>query len=317
MSGTMNAMHREEFDAKSARTRQPLPLWTGALDRATMEHSAEVIGAYMLILMAMWETKSCDLPADEKLLARVARVSPTIWRRKLSPIILPLLSVENSRIFSKKLQENAEKTEEYCRKQHERKSGKIPPKTLNNNDQGSTADTTADQSTDQTGENPKQLTINLSKEEEDAQARETDFLIRIREAVGIDPADVPRFWTGPGAEEHIERWRGFGLTEDAIIAEARASRAKNPEPPDGPKALDRWMEQAVKAKAAASAPAPTQKAQAAAKAPTDPQDRLNFYADWVKSDRFMPANTISNTLRDALLTSKLVSVDELRKRGIR
>jgi hypothetical protein len=34
----------------------------------------------------------------------------------------------------------------------------------------------------------------------------------------------------------------MGLTEAKIIAEAKVSRGKNPEAPDGPKALDRWME---------------------------------------------------------------------------
>lgn len=313
----MNAMIREEFDAKSARTRQPLPLWAGAFDRATMEHTPEVIGAYMLILMAMWETKSCDLPADEKLLARVARVSPTIWRRRLAPVILPMLSEENSRIFSKKLQENAEKTEEYCRKQHERKSGKNPPKPLKNNKTASTADQSTEQSTEPTGENPKPLTINSKKEEEGAHAREAEFLISVREAVGIDPADIPRFWIGPQAVEHLERWKAMGLTEAEIIAEAKASRGKNPEPPDGPKALDRWMEQAVKAKVAASAPAPAVgKAQAQPKTPMPPEKRLQFFADLINGPGHVPTSMITNTIRDALLAAGLVTPERLRERQI-
>lgn len=314
----MNAMIREEFDAKSARTRQPLPLWSGAFDRATLEHTPEVIGAYMLILMAMWETKSCDLPADDKLLARVARVSPTIWRRKLAPVILPMLSEKNSRIFSKKLQENAEKTEEYCRKQHERKSGKNPSKPLKDNKAASTADQSTDQSAEPTVENPKPLTINLSKEEEGARAREAENFNLLRSAVGLDPAvPLTRYWQDEAVQPWVTRWRKVGLTDDQILAEAKASRAKNPEPPEGPKALNAWMLQAATNRTAASAPLPEgAKAQAAPKVNMSPEKRLQDWADRINGNDYIPPSMITNTMRDALLAAGLVTRERLRERQI-
>jgi hypothetical protein len=42
-----------------------------------------------------------------------------------------------------------------------------------------------------------------------------------------------------------------------------------------------------------------------------------FYADWVKSDKYLPPSAISNTMRDAMLTRGLVTAERLRERGIR
>lgn len=316
----------DQFDAKSARTRQPLPLWAGAFDRATKEHTPEVIGAYMLILMAMWESKSCDLPDSEKHLAWVAKVSPTVWRRKFAPIIMPLLSQKNSRIFSEKLQENAEKTEEYCRKQHARKIGKSEPKPLKEKEPLSTTDKPGFNH-GETGEKPKQLTINISKEEEgargDSQFSENPqpdpiplgVLADIRQAVGVQPDEAGAYWSDAALAAHVAAWRSHGLTDDQITAEAKASRAKNPEAPDGPKALDRWMETAAKARA--NAPAVGQPAKRAeVKPPPSPAERLNFFAEWVNGTKPLPPSTINNTLAHSLLDAGLVTRERLKQRGI-
>ena len=42
-----------------------------------------------------------------------------------------------------------------------------------------------------------------------------------------------------------------------------------------------------------------------------------FHADWVNSNRYVPSNAISNTLRDAMLACGLVTPARLRERGIR
>ena len=46
-------------------------------------------------------------------------------------------------------------------------------------------------------------------------------------------------------------------------------------------------------------------------------EKAAFYADLVNSDRFLPANTISNSIRDAMLARGLVTAERLRERGIR
>lgn len=325
----------EQFDAKSARTRQPMPLWSGAFDRATKEQGPEIIGAYMLILMAMWEAKSCDLPADEKHLAWVAKVSTTIWRRKYAPIIMPMLSEENSRIFSKKLQENAEKTEEYCRKQHERKSGKNHAKPLNVNDAASTADVSADHSAVTPPDEPLPLTINSKKkEEEGASAREVDFsslkddksdvavpsvapglIYDLRQAVGVQPHEAGAYWSEATVAAHVEAWRSFGLTDEQIIAEAKASREKNPEPPAGPKALDRWMQAAGSARRNLPAHGKPQE-RAVSKPPPSPEERLKFYADWINGEKACPPSAVSTSLAQALLHYGLVTRERLKERQI-
>jgi len=164
------------------------------------------------------------------------------------------------------------------------------------------------------------------KEEEDAQAREINFdhfFSELLKALGIDPnGTLPAWWQGWPAKTHVRRWiNDLGLTEDRIIETATETRRDHPAPPDGPKALDRAMERAAKRDAqlaAASAKAPTGKRQPKRTEGTRPSaDELAaFYADMVNSVRFLPANTISNTIRDAMLSRGLVTPERLRARGV-
>lgn len=81
--------------------------------------------------------------------------------------------------------------------------------------------------------NDEKGVIRRENEEEGAGAREAQLLVQVRQAVGlsVDPAQAPPYWTGPAAMAHVEQWRCFGLSEADILAEAKASRAKNPTPP--------------------------------------------------------------------------------------
>lgn len=319
---------REDFDAKSARTRQPLPLWAGAFDRATVEMPAEIVGAYILILIAMWEAKSCDLPAEDRFLARIVRTSPTIWRRKFAPALLPMLIEKNGRIFSEKLRENAEKTEEFCRKQHERNFRKSDPNPLKEKDTGEPVDATAEAATDKSAVNPKPITYNQKKEEEDARAREAisdsqeaspnllpDTFDALIDALGIEPARKPRYWQGPAAVEHVARWKSvLGLTDADILVEAKASRARNPEPPDGPKALDRWMEQAAVARRPTPYGKTPQEVQKVA--PKTPEERLAFFAEAINGPNYVPPSAFTPHICRAMLERKLVTPEKLREKGL-
>jgi hypothetical protein len=164
------------------------------------------------------------------------------------------------------------------------------------------------------------------KEEEDAQAREIDFdrfFAELLTALGIEPnGTLPAWWQGWPAKAHVRRWiDDLGLTEDRIIETATETRRDHPTPPDGPKALDRAMERAAKRDAqvaAVSAKPTTAKRQLKRTEGTRPSaDELAaFYADMVNSDKFLPANTISNTIRDAMLLCGLVTPERLRARGV-
>ena len=120
----------------------------------------------------------------------------------------------------------------------------------------------------------------------------------------------------------MRRWiDDLGLSEDRIIETATETRRDHPAPPDGPKAIDRAMERAAKRdaqSAAATAKPTTAKRQSKSTEGARPSDdeKAAFYADMVNSDRYLPANTISNTIRDAMLSRGLVTPERLRARGV-
>ena len=149
------------------------------------------------------------------------------------------------------------------------------------------------------------------------------FFAELLTALGIDPnGSLPAWWQGWPAKTHVRRWiDDLGLSEDRIIETATETRRDHPAPPDGPKALDRAMERAAKRDAqiaAASAKPTTAKRQPKRTEGARPSvDELAvFYADMVNSDGFLPANTISNTIRDAMLSRGLVTPERLRARGV-
>lgn len=162
------------------------------------------------------------------------------------------------------------------------------------------------------------------KEEEGAQARDSDFdrfFSELLSALGLDPAALPGWWQGWPAQLHVRRWcDDLGLTEARIIEVATASRRTHPNPPDGPKALDRAMERAARqdAQAANAGQGSTSRRRRKSEPAPMPSmdDRAAFYAGLVNSDGFLPANMISNSIRDAMLARGLVTPERLRERGV-
>ena len=166
------------------------------------------------------------------------------------------------------------------------------------------------------------------KEEADAQAREIDFdhfFAELLTALGLDPnGTLPAWWQGWPARTHARRWRDdLGLSEDRIIETATETPEGPPCPTRWAKALDRAMERAAwrNAQVAAASPKPTtgkRQPSGAADAPRPSDDeKAAFNADMVNSDRYRPANIISNTLCNAMLSRGLVTPKWLRVRGVR
>ena len=159
------------------------------------------------------------------------------------------------------------------------------------------------------------------KEEEDAQAREAisdQFFGELLDALGLAPAALPGWWQGWPARLHVQRWCAeLGLSAAEILEAAEASRQEHPEPPDGPKALDRVMQRAAQRKAdsATRKPRPTKARPGLTNQPS--ADLPAFYAEIVNSGRYLPVSAISNSMRDALLARGLVTVERLRERGVR
>jgi hypothetical protein len=163
------------------------------------------------------------------------------------------------------------------------------------------------------------------KEEEDAQAREIEFdrfFAELILALGLDPAALPGWWQGSSPRIHVQRWRSeLGLTEAEIVSAAKDSRKDYPEPPDGPKALDRVMQRAAQrdaqmVAASGSALKAKQRKNAQGKPTASPDELAAFYAAKVNSNEFLPPSMISNAICEAMLARKLVTTDRLRQRGI-
>ena len=165
------------------------------------------------------------------------------------------------------------------------------------------------------------------KEEEDAQARDVDFdrfFAELLNALGFAAnATLPAWWQGWPARLHVRRWRDdLGLSEDRILEIATESRGDHPNPPDGPKALDRFMERAAQRDAiAATANAHSTKVKRQRKNKVKPllsdDEKAAFYAKMVNADGYLPQSVISNTIRDAMLARGLVTPERLRQRGVR
>jgi hypothetical protein len=165
------------------------------------------------------------------------------------------------------------------------------------------------------------------KEEEDAQARDSDFdrfFAELLTALGFaGNASLPAWWQGWPARIHVRRWRdSLGLSEDRIIETASQSRADHPNPPDGPKALDRFMERtaqrdAIAATATAYGKKVKRPSKCEVKTPLSDDEKAAFYAKMVNADGYLPQSLISNTIRDAMLARGLVTPERLRQRGVR
>ena len=165
------------------------------------------------------------------------------------------------------------------------------------------------------------------KEEEDARAREAEFdrfFSELLAALGFAAnATLPAWWQGWPARTHVRRWiDDLGLTPKRIIDVATETRADHPNPPDGPKALDRFMERAAQRDAqSAIATAKSQKAKRRRKREDPPRlsddEKAAFYAKMVNADGFLPVSAINNSIRDLMLVRGLVTPERLRMRGVR
>jgi hypothetical protein len=164
------------------------------------------------------------------------------------------------------------------------------------------------------------------KEEEDAQARDSEFdrfFAELLTALGFAAnATLPAWWQGWPARLHVRRWiDDLGLSEDRIIETATETRRDHPNPPDGPKALDRAMERAAQrdAQAAAIAAKPartrrTRKREIELR-PSD-DEKAAFYAAKVNSDEYLPKGMISAAMCGLMLARGLVTPERLSQRVV-
>jgi hypothetical protein len=162
------------------------------------------------------------------------------------------------------------------------------------------------------------------KEEEGAQARDSEFdrfFAELLIALGFAAnATLPAWWQGWPARLHVQRWRDdLGLSEARIIATAAETRRDHPNPPDGPKALDRFMERAAQRDAQkAAAVGNSGKAKRRRKAESKPRPSDDevavYYAAIVNSDAYLPRDLFTSRTCGLMLDRGLVTPERLRQR---
>lgn len=79
-----------------------MPLYTDAYLADTRHLTTEEHGAYLLLLMCAWRGRECQLPDDNKSLARITGLSPTRWRR-IRPGLEPFFEIGHGWWRQKKL----------------------------------------------------------------------------------------------------------------------------------------------------------------------------------------------------------------------
>ena len=96
-----------------------LPLWTDAYLGDTTHLTTIEHGAYMLLLMTAWRTRDCQLPDDDRLLARYARLNMQQWRR-MRPILEPFFTIRDGFWRQGRLTDERGAVERHRRQQSEK-----------------------------------------------------------------------------------------------------------------------------------------------------------------------------------------------------
>lgn len=79
-----------------------LPFFTDAYLADTRHLTTEEHGAYLLLLMCAWRNRGCQLKDNDRMLARIAGLSPAKWRR-MKPVLVEFFTVADGLWRQKKL----------------------------------------------------------------------------------------------------------------------------------------------------------------------------------------------------------------------
>lgn len=253
-----------KFNPKAARAKRPCPIWVDNFQRDTQHLEADEIGAYFLLLMAMWSRESCDFPDDDNRLARVCRVSPRLWKSRIGPVIRSFLKTDGTVVFQKRLREEASFVERQVKSQSDRKASEKSDNPLNFQDQASSADASVDEPPTHPSQQPNNPT---EEDDDDGSAREAKppddqtepltFRERILIAMGLDRSGL----TGRGgkmigtAADMLEarRWvADLRLTPDEILEVVAEAMTRASDRPSSFKYFNKPMQRFAAAKASAA-----------------------------------------------------------------
>lgn len=298
-----------------------MPLYVDDFDSHTAHLTVEEDGIYNRLLRLCWRSPECMVPDDEAWLMRRLRIDRETYDRVARGVIEEFFSRRDGRMFQKRQRKEYERISAVTtkRKASGSKGGRAKALKSKEIDASKTSHLSEDNYKPDRSNTPATITISIprSKEEEGACAREAESFSLLRSAVGLDPsAPLTRYWQDEAVEPWVTRWRKVGLSDDQILAEAKASRAKNPEPPEGPKALNAWMMQAATNRTSASSPPPEGVKAQAAKVPMSPEKRLEFWAEKINGPDYVPNTAVSSSMRNALIATGLVTEAKMRERGL-
>jgi|GEM_PF-2126751 len=144
----------------------------------------------------------------------------------------------------------------------------------------------------------------------------SEFVLEICEAVGHPELIERSFWKLEAENGFfITAWRGLGLSDEAILEAARSHASDMPEPPNGPKGLQRAMERKAKPTASTKTSARGRRTVTERKY-TPLQERVAYFSKLLASGRYVAPTTITSTMRAALISGGHVTEEELRRRGL-
>ncbi|NKX40968.1 DUF1376 domain-containing protein [Rhodobacteraceae bacterium R_SAG2] len=285
-----------DFDPKRARAKRPCPLWVDAFQRDTQHLQADEVGAYMLILMAMWTRPTCDLPEDPARIARVARVSKRLWDSRVGPVIMDFLMVQDGAVISERLRKEAAYVERQVTLQSNRKSGEKSAKGMKTKEATQSTDTTTDDPSQQPNNPTEEETKASSSKEAGAYQRylkahpkpvESDAgfaLFSALVAEGIDPAQI--IASAAAYAETVKGWSGAAKVQqsDNFLDPARG----------------KWRQHVPKPKAV----------------PASEDDQLLFWAARINSNAFVAESSVKPDFARKLIERGLVTPEKLKERGI-
>lgn len=283
-----------DFNAQCARAKRPCPLWVDAFQRDTQHLEADEVGAYILIIMAMWTRESCDFPDSDARLSRVSRVSIRLWRSRIGPVIREFLTAENGVVISQRLRREATYVERQVTQQSNRKCGEKSRKPLETNK----PDTTTDTTTDEPRWYPSQQPNNPTEEDKSSSSKAADFYQRYLKA-------HPNPVESKDGEEMFDALVASGEDPTRIIAAASvyAEKAKTFSSPNFVQQSDNFLD-ADRGKWRHNVPAPS----------SSPDQVLAHYAGVVNGDKFIPASMISADMARRLIDAGLVSPERMNER---
>lgn len=241
-----------------------IPLFTDAYLGDTTHLTTIEHGAYLLLLMTMWRAGG-SLPSEDRMLTRYTKLRLDQWR-KMKPVIMEFFEEKDGKITQKRLtDELGLALQRSAGQAHKAKARWLKNKETHD------AAASAQHKPQQNHGNASQTQTHIgggggarARDHAPTHTREddppTESLVSMPDdavalyesvmaACGVRNDITPTYWMPPTAIIEVARWRGLGLTDEEIIEVAKGSRRAKREPPNGPKALERFMAIAASVKA--------------------------------------------------------------------